>query len=70
MIFLAEEYNIKVVKVLELLKLMLDASVIDMPRIRAIVSFWICFDDMPKNCKKDFKSIFSENLPDPYNSET
>jgi predicted nucleic acid-binding protein len=59
----AGDYGIKVLKTLELLKLMLDSGYIDMCKVREIVRYWEYQRDMPKDFKKDYKRIFAEEPP-------
>ena len=55
---LAEEYEIKVWTSLELLKNMLGEKIIDMKKIKEIVSHWKRISDLPKNFKSDYKKHF------------
>jgi predicted nucleic acid-binding protein len=59
----ARDYNIKTLKTLELLKLMLDSGHIDMPKIREIVGYWEYQNDKPKDFKRDYRRIFGEEPP-------
>ncbi len=59
----AANYEIKTLKTLELIKLMLDSGHIDMPKVREIASYLIYQNDTPKDFRKDFKKIFAEEAP-------
>jgi hypothetical protein len=63
MLLLAEEFEIRTLKTLELLKLLLDCGHIDIAKIRAIVQYWHWLHDLPKSCAEDFHKIFSEEMP-------
>jgi len=63
MIILAEEYKIRTLKTLDVLKLMLDSQFINMNKIREIVEYIIYKDDLPAGFKADFKRIFKEEIP-------
>lgn len=61
---LAKDYNIKTLSSMELLKLMLDCSYIDMAKVREIVAYWEYLNDKPnKNFRLDYKRIFGEAPP-------
>jgi hypothetical protein len=64
MITLANEFEIKIIKLLDLLKLMLDNNHIDMKKIRSIADYLIYIEDLPKNFIKDYMMLFNEELPD------
>ncbi len=59
----AGAYNIKTFKTLELLKLMLACSYIDIKKIREIAAYWIYCNDKPKDFGVDYKKLFGEVLP-------
>jgi predicted nucleic acid-binding protein len=59
----AGDYGIKTLNTLELLRLMLDAGHIDMPKVREIVGYLAYQRDMPKKILKDYKRIFAEDPP-------
>ena len=59
----AGDYGIKVLKTLELLKIMLDSGHIDILKVREIVGYWEYQSDKPKDFRKDYKRIFSEEPP-------
>lgn len=63
MLDLAVEFNIKTLKTLELLKLMLDCRHIDITIVRQIASYWIYGDDKPKSFASDYKKLFKEPPP-------
>ena len=63
MLDLAVEFNIKTLKTLELLKLMLDCRRIDITIVRQIASYWIYDDDKPKSFAADYKKLFKEPPP-------
>ena len=58
MLKLASEYEIRTMKTLELMKLMLDEGHIDNQKIDVITSYWDYSKDFPKDFVKDFSSIF------------
>jgi len=63
MIVVANTYDIKALKTLELLKLMLDCSHIDIKKIREIASYWNYSNDRPKDFVVDYKRLFGEAPP-------
>jgi hypothetical protein len=63
MIKAAEEFEIPVIKVLELMKIMMEECLIDLPKVRSIVSYWKYMRDLPKNCDTDYAEIFGEKSP-------
>jgi len=63
MLALAQDFNIKTLKTLELLKLMLDCCYIDMAVVRKIASYWIYEDDRPKSFSADYRKLFKEQPP-------
>ncbi|MBN2545086.1 MAG: DNA-binding protein [Spirochaetes bacterium] len=58
---LGREYDIKTIKTLELLKIMLDCKKITIKNVHDIVKLWAYNDDLPKDFFQDYKNIFSEN---------
>lgn len=64
MIELANEFQIKIYKVLDILKYLETNAHIDRTKVRAIVKLWRYLNDKPKNLKEDYKAIFNEDLPD------
>lgn len=63
MIALAEAFDAKVMRTLELLNLMLDADHIDMGKVRAIVSYWRHVGDTPARLKRQYRTLFGEEPP-------
>lgn len=63
MLVVAKEFEISTYKTLEIMKLMHNNRLLTMKQIRAIASYWIYQNDMPKSYRKDFKRIFSEEPP-------
>ncbi len=63
MIALAEEFEVSIIKVLELMKIMVDDGLIDLAKVRSIVSYWKYMRDLPKNCDADYAKIFGEKPP-------
>ena len=58
MLTLAAEYNIKTMKTLELMKLMLDEGHITDATVNAITSYWSYSGDLPKDFSADFRQLF------------
>lgn len=63
MIALAKVFDVKIIKTLELLKLMLDSAHIDMTAVRRIAAYWSYEDDRPKDYYKDYRRLFGEEPP-------
>ncbi len=63
MLALAVDFNIRTLKTLELLKLMLDCRRIDMIIVRQIAAYWHYSDDKPKLFATDYKKLFKELPP-------
>lgn len=59
----AKEYDIKLLKSLELLKLMMDSKLVSMKQVRATVKYWRYNKDIPGNLKEDYFRIFNARLP-------
>ena len=59
MIAIAKEFEIKVIKSLELLKLMFDCSCISIDMIKEITQYWLYSKDTPKNFREDCLTLFS-----------
>ena len=55
-----KDYGIKLLKTVELLKLMLDCGHIDMAKVKEIAAYWIYMRDTPKSFKSDYKRLFGE----------
>lgn len=58
MIVIAKEFEIKVMKTLELLKLMLDCGFIGIEKVKEITSYWLYMKDTPKYFKEDCYKLF------------
>jgi hypothetical protein len=58
MIEVANEFEIKVLKSLELLKLMCDSDFITKEKVKEITDYWCYLKDKPKDFKKDCKKLF------------
>lgn len=63
MITLAKAFGAKILRTLELLKLMLDAGHVSMDRIRAIVSYWRHIDDAPARLASQYRKLFGIDPP-------
>jgi len=63
MLDLADDFNIKTLKTLELLKLMLDCQHIKITVVRQIASYWNYAEDKPKLFALDYKKLFKESPP-------
>lgn len=59
MILIAEEFNIRVLSSLQLLKLMSDCSHINIDKIKQIIEYWVYSKDTPRNFKQDCKLLFN-----------
>jgi hypothetical protein len=59
----AGAYDIKTLKTLELLKLMLDCKYINIKKIKEISAYWIYLNDKPKDFNIDYKRLFGETPP-------
>ncbi len=62
MITLADDYSVKVIKTLELIKIMLDDLRINEEKVVEILEYWEQIIDYPKNCEVDFQNIFHSLL--------
>jgi len=60
---LANVFGVKVLKTLELLKLMLDADHVSIEKIRQIAAFWTYENDEPADHARDFRRLFGESAP-------
>lgn len=60
---LAQAFDIDVWKTLELLRLMLEVSHIDMAKIRQIAAFWSYEQDLPADFVADYRRMFGEPPP-------
>lgn len=63
MITLAKAFDARVMRTLDLLKLMLDAGHVDMEKIRAIVSYWRHIGDTPGGLSRRYREIFGSDPP-------
>jgi hypothetical protein len=63
MLELAQDFNIKTLKTLDLLKLMLDCGHIEMAIVKQIAAYWIYEDDRPKSFNTDYQKLFKERPP-------
>jgi len=63
MITLAKAFGAKVMRTLELLKLMLDAGHIDMKKVQSIVSYWRHIKDTPGQLTKQYRKLFGSEPP-------
>ncbi len=55
--------DVKIIKTLELMKIMMDSNFIDMDDIKKIVEYWDYIDDLPANYKEDYNNLFNEAPP-------
>lgn len=60
---LAKVFSVNVMKTLDLLKLMLDSSHVDMAAVRSIVAYWSYEVDRPKDFVTDYRRLFGEPPP-------
>lgn len=63
MLDLAKDFNIKTLKTLEILKLMLDCGHIEMATVKQIAAYWIYEEDRPKSFTTDYRKLFKERPP-------
>ena len=63
MITLAKEFGAKIMRTLDLLKLMFDAGHIDMKKIQSIVSYWRHIKDTPAQLTRQYKKLFGSEPP-------
>lgn len=61
---LAEEFEVKTIKALEVLKFLETCGRVDRTKVRAIVGYWNYLKDCPKNFREDYIQIFSEEPPE------
>lgn len=61
MIALAEEFEVRVMPTLELMKIMLDAEHITTEKVESIVAYWQYIGDKPANFERDYKRFFEGN---------
>jgi len=60
---LGNAFGVKLLKTLELLKLMLDCGHIDMPKVCAVASYLVYIPDLPKDFQEDYRRLFGEQPP-------
>jgi len=63
MIQLGQLFEVRMIRVVELLKLMLDVKYIGMEKIEEIAQYLAYAKDLPKNFKSDYKKIFGIDPP-------
>ncbi len=63
MLALAQDFDIKTLKTLELLRQMLDCQHIDIAMVRQIAAYWIYENDRPKSFSSDYRKLFKERPP-------
>ena len=59
MLMIAEDFEIKILKTLDLLKLMLDSEHLKIEKVKEITDYLIYNKDIPKDFKKDCKKLFN-----------
>lgn len=64
MLSVAKEFEIRTIKTLHLLKILLDDGFLDMSGVKSIVSFWIYNKDAPSSYRADYSKLFGEPPPD------
>lgn len=60
MIQVAKDFNIKTMKTLELMRLMVDCGHIDIHKVKQIVAYWEYIGDIPGNFRTDYKKSLSD----------
>ena len=63
MLALAEDFEVKTFKTLDLLKLMLDCEHLDTVKVREIAGYLEYQSDKPKDFRADYKRLFKEDPP-------
>jgi predicted nuclease of predicted toxin-antitoxin system len=63
MLTLAQDFGIKTLKTLEILKKMLDCRHIGIEMVRQIAAYWTYENDRPKSFTTDYRSLFKERPP-------
>lgn len=61
MLELASVFDIRIMKSLKLLALMLEAKHISIKKVREIVAYWKYEKDTPGNYRQEYKKLFKEN---------
>jgi len=64
MMRLAKEFDVKVIKTLDLVKLMRDNNFINNKKVKEIIEFWNYIEDEPGSFEEDFKNIFGISVKD------
>ena len=60
---LAKTFNSRIMRTMQLLKIMHDAGHVDMNVIDSIVAYWRYMKDTPARMSKDYKRFFGKPLP-------
>jgi hypothetical protein len=55
---LADEFEVRVMSTLELMKIMLDAEHITTEKVESIVGYWQYIGDKPANFERDYERFF------------
>lgn len=63
MIQLANDFDIEILKTLNLMSQMVDCKHISMDKVRQIVAYWKYIQDKPGNFRGDYTALFNENPP-------
>lgn len=63
MLALANDFEIRTFRVVDLLKLMLDCRHIDMAKVREIADYLAYVKDKPRNYWRDYEKLFGEKPP-------
>ncbi len=63
MLALANDFETQALRVLDLLKLMLDQKHIEMPKVREIAAYLAYVKDKPRDYWRDYKRLFGEDPP-------
>ena len=63
MLELARVFDIRIMKSLKLLALMLTAKHVNIRKVRETVAYWKYEKDTPGNYRKEYKKLFKENAP-------
>ncbi len=57
---LAEEFDVRVMPTLELMKIMLDAEHLTSDKVESIIAYWQYIGDKPANFERDYKRFFGD----------
>ena len=60
---LAEDFDVEILKTLNLMSKMLECGYINKEKVRQIAAYWIYIQDKPGNFRNDYKRIFGEAPP-------